>query len=240
MRSSATSDLGATPRSVFSGNCQNLGFTDVAIMRRRAAELEISNLEKIRTQTQVGADVVASYETRQAAARQIEDARETFVEAIESLQAQLREHPPGSPARPRDSPHRGLAADPGAGPGPPRLPRFCPAVQPRPVPAQTRHRPAAAGLERFHRPLSKSAEEAMGGRRPCQIRPIGPIRRISPQRPFCFKGAAPNRQTAQRATVCLPGACPEPCDRLGRITSGSLHNCWPPTSADDALPSVTS
>jgi outer membrane protein TolC len=64
---------------------QNLGFTDFAIMRRRAAELEIANLEKYRTQTQVGADVVASFETRQAAARQIEDARETLVEALDSL-----------------------------------------------------------------------------------------------------------------------------------------------------------
>jgi len=64
---------------------QNLGFTDVAIMRRRAAELEISNLEKTRAQTQVGADIVAAFETSRAAARQIEDARETLVEAIESL-----------------------------------------------------------------------------------------------------------------------------------------------------------
>ncbi len=64
---------------------QNLGFTDVAIMRRRAAELNIANLEKYRTQTRVGADVVASFETRQAAARQIEDARETLVEALDSL-----------------------------------------------------------------------------------------------------------------------------------------------------------
>jgi len=64
---------------------QNLGFTDFAIMRQRAAELEIANLEKIRTQTRVGADVVAAYEIRQAAARQIEDARETVVEALDSL-----------------------------------------------------------------------------------------------------------------------------------------------------------
>ena len=54
-------------------------------MRRRRAELEISNLEKTRVLTQVGADIVASFETRLAAARQIEDARETVVEAIESL-----------------------------------------------------------------------------------------------------------------------------------------------------------
>jgi outer membrane protein TolC len=64
---------------------QSLGFADVALMRRRAAELEISNLEKTRAQTQVGADIVAAFETRLAAARQIEDARETLVDAIESL-----------------------------------------------------------------------------------------------------------------------------------------------------------
>ena len=64
---------------------QGLGFADVALMRRRAAELEISNLEKTRTQTRVGADIVAAFETRLAAAQQIEDARETLVEAIESL-----------------------------------------------------------------------------------------------------------------------------------------------------------
>jgi outer membrane protein TolC len=64
---------------------QSLGFTDVAFMRRRAAELEISNLEKTRVQTQVGADIVAAFQTRLAAARQIEDAREALVEAIDSL-----------------------------------------------------------------------------------------------------------------------------------------------------------
>jgi outer membrane protein TolC len=68
---------------------QNLGFTDVALMRRRAAELQITHLEKYRIQTQVGADVVAAFETRQAAARQIEDARETLIEALDSLQLNL-------------------------------------------------------------------------------------------------------------------------------------------------------
>jgi outer membrane protein TolC len=65
---------------------QNLGFTDFALMRQRAAELDIANLAKYRTMTQVGADITASYEFRQAAARQIEDARETLVEALDSLQ----------------------------------------------------------------------------------------------------------------------------------------------------------
>ncbi|MGB0068483.1 MAG: TolC family protein, partial [Isosphaeraceae bacterium] len=64
---------------------RNLGFTDVAIMNRRAAERETANLEKIRTQTRVAAEVVSSYETRQAAIRQIEDARGGLVEALDSL-----------------------------------------------------------------------------------------------------------------------------------------------------------
>ncbi len=65
---------------------QNLGFTDFALMRRAAAELEIANLAKYRTLTRVGADVTASYETRQAAAREIDISRETLVEALDSLQ----------------------------------------------------------------------------------------------------------------------------------------------------------
>ncbi len=64
---------------------RNLGFTDVAIMNRRAAERETANLEKIRTQTRVAAEVVSSYETRQAAIRQIEEARGGLVEALDSL-----------------------------------------------------------------------------------------------------------------------------------------------------------
>ena len=64
---------------------RNLGFTDVAIMHRRAAERETANLEKIRTQTRVAAEVVSSYETRQAAIRQIEEARGGLVEALDSL-----------------------------------------------------------------------------------------------------------------------------------------------------------
>jgi outer membrane protein TolC len=65
---------------------RNLGFTDCAIMRRRAAEHEVANLEKIRAQAQVAADVVAAYETRQAASREIEEARATLIEALDSLQ----------------------------------------------------------------------------------------------------------------------------------------------------------
>ena len=43
-------------------------------------------------------------------------------------QTQLREYSPGSPVTTRDSPHRSLAANPGPGPGPPRLSRFSPVL----------------------------------------------------------------------------------------------------------------
>ena len=45
----------------------------------------MANLEKIRTQTRVAAEVISSYETRQAAFRQIEEARGGLVEALDSL-----------------------------------------------------------------------------------------------------------------------------------------------------------
>lgn len=64
---------------------RGLGFMDCAIMRQRAAEHETARLEKIRVQAQVAADVTASYQVRQAANGQIEEARQTLVEAIESL-----------------------------------------------------------------------------------------------------------------------------------------------------------
>jgi outer membrane protein TolC len=75
---------GDTVASLF-WELRGLGFTDRAIMRRRAAEHETANLEKIQTETRVAAEVVASFETRQAASRQIEDARETLIEALDSL-----------------------------------------------------------------------------------------------------------------------------------------------------------
>ena len=80
----ALANQSAGHTSIFWDLC-NLGFTDVAIMHRRAAERETANLEKIRTQTRVAAEVVSSYETRQAAIRQIKEGREGLVEALDSL-----------------------------------------------------------------------------------------------------------------------------------------------------------
>jgi outer membrane protein TolC len=75
---------GDTVASLF-WELQNFGFTDRAIMRRRAAEHETAKLEQIRVQTQVAADVVAANGIRRAASRQIEDARKTLVKALDSL-----------------------------------------------------------------------------------------------------------------------------------------------------------
>jgi outer membrane protein TolC len=79
---------GDTTASLF-WELRNLGFTDRAIMRRRQAEHETATLEKIRTEARVAADVVAAFEARQAASRQIEDARASVVEALESLRLNM-------------------------------------------------------------------------------------------------------------------------------------------------------
>lgn len=65
---------------------RGLGVMDLGVMRQRAAEHETARLERIRVQTQVVADVTAAYGVRQAAARQIDEARETLVEALKSLE----------------------------------------------------------------------------------------------------------------------------------------------------------
>src|SRR5262249_9079282 len=75
----------AVAASLF-GDLRGLGMRDCGIMRQRAAEHETARLEKIRAQAQVIADVSATYDVRQAANRQIEEARQTLVEAIDSLQ----------------------------------------------------------------------------------------------------------------------------------------------------------
>ncbi len=68
---------------------QNLGFGDVAIMRRRRFENEEANLQKLKIAARVGADVVGAYEAKQAAARQIETSRETVAEALDSLKLNM-------------------------------------------------------------------------------------------------------------------------------------------------------
>lgn len=64
---------------------QNMGFGDLAIMHRAAAEHETAKLEAIKVGTQVAADVTSAYAVRQAAIRQINEARDAVTEAIESL-----------------------------------------------------------------------------------------------------------------------------------------------------------
>ncbi len=68
---------------------QNLGFGDVAIMRRRRFENEEANLQKLKIAARVAAEVVAAYETKQAAVRQIKEARDTVAEAVESLKLNM-------------------------------------------------------------------------------------------------------------------------------------------------------
>jgi outer membrane protein TolC len=68
---------------------QNLGFGDVAIMKRRRFENEEANLQKLKIAARVAAEVVAAYETKQAAVRQVKESRDTVAEAIESLKLNM-------------------------------------------------------------------------------------------------------------------------------------------------------
>jgi outer membrane protein TolC len=64
----------------------NLGFTDRAIVHRRRAEYGAADIDVVRVQAQVGADVVASYEARAAATGQMDEARQAVAEAVQSLE----------------------------------------------------------------------------------------------------------------------------------------------------------
>ena len=68
---------------------QHLGFADVAVMRRSAAEKRTADLELIQVETRVAADVASAYEQRLTTSRQIAESRETVTEAVESLNLNL-------------------------------------------------------------------------------------------------------------------------------------------------------
>ena len=68
---------------------QNLGFADVAAMRRTRAENETAVLRLIKVENQVAADVVAAYKARIAAARRLSQSEPEVMKAIESLRLNL-------------------------------------------------------------------------------------------------------------------------------------------------------
>jgi outer membrane protein TolC len=68
---------------------QNLGFGDAAIIHRRRFENQEAMVQKVKVEAQVAADVVSAFEAKQAAVRQIKEARETVAEAIESLKLNM-------------------------------------------------------------------------------------------------------------------------------------------------------
>jgi outer membrane protein TolC len=68
---------------------QNLGFGDLAIIRRKRFENREAGIQQIKVEAQVAADVVSAYELKQAAALQIKESRETVAEAIESLKLNM-------------------------------------------------------------------------------------------------------------------------------------------------------
>ncbi|MFI5460963.1 MAG: TolC family protein, partial [Isosphaerales bacterium] len=64
---------------------QNLGFGDRAIIQRRVFEHNAANLEKVKVEARVAAEVVGAYDARHAASLQITQARETVAEALDSM-----------------------------------------------------------------------------------------------------------------------------------------------------------
>jgi outer membrane protein TolC len=79
---------GDTEVSLF-WDLRNLGFTDLAIMRRAEAQRRTADIALSRVQAQVAADVVTAFETRAAASAELDDAREAVCEAIQSLELNL-------------------------------------------------------------------------------------------------------------------------------------------------------
>jgi outer membrane protein TolC len=81
------------PRSDFAASLfwdlRGLGLIDVAAVRRRSADKNTADIDLIRVRAQVANDVVASFETRAAAAAQMEEARESVAEAQQSLDLNL-------------------------------------------------------------------------------------------------------------------------------------------------------
>jgi outer membrane protein TolC len=64
---------------------RNLYFTDRAIIHRRKAEREAADIDLVRVQARVVAEVVASCEARAAASGEMDEARKSVTEAIDSL-----------------------------------------------------------------------------------------------------------------------------------------------------------
>ena len=79
---------GDTEASLF-WDLRNLGFTDLALMRRANAQRRIADIEFTRVQAQVASDVVTAYESRAAASAELDDAREAVTEALQSLELNL-------------------------------------------------------------------------------------------------------------------------------------------------------
>ena len=64
---------------------RNLDFTDRGVIHRRKAELEAADVDLIRTRALVSAEVVAAFEARAAASDQMDEAKKSVEEAIQSL-----------------------------------------------------------------------------------------------------------------------------------------------------------
>ncbi len=68
---------------------RGLGLSDIAAVRRFGADKKSADIDLVRVQAQVASDVVASSEARAAATAQMDEARESVAEAVQSLELNL-------------------------------------------------------------------------------------------------------------------------------------------------------
>jgi outer membrane protein TolC len=68
---------------------RGLGLSDRGAIRQTQADRHTADIDLIRVQAQVAADVVAAYKARLAAAEAMDDARESVSEALQSLELNL-------------------------------------------------------------------------------------------------------------------------------------------------------
>ena len=109
---------------------QNLGFGDVAIMRRRRFENEEANLQKLKIAARVAAEVVAAYRDEASGGAADQGVARDGGRGDRLAQAEHDQHSPGRRAAAGDAADRSASAHPGARSGSNRLSRLGAELQP--------------------------------------------------------------------------------------------------------------
>ena len=142
---------------------QNLGFGDWRSFAAAGSRIERRASRQIKVEAQVAADVVAAYETKQAAALQIKRIARDRGRGARIAEAQHDQHSPCRRIAACDAADRSPSADPGAGPGAKRLSRLGLGLQPGAIPAEPGDRRARGDLGR-QEPVAHSCAGSCGPR----------------------------------------------------------------------------